>query len=205
MKYEKLNRIPAKRTIWPENTVVDFEAYESKPTDEAFQEIMNWYTEAKTKAETLDKELTELKESSSKKIEDKNKESTDALLLAEKLKTQNEGLEWKIKNLESQLAESKNSLEVANARLLSTQTDFNAMTNRINMSVEQYAALQKSFETLKEEKEKLDADFEVKKLAYDELEIQYQTSLNQLAEVEKTMSGISDLICFYKEWKRNTK
>lgn len=205
MKYEKLNRIPAKRTIWPENTVVDFEAYESKPTDEAFQEIMNWYTEAKTKAETLDKELTELKESSSKKIEDKNKEATDALLLAEKLKTQNEGLEWKIKNLESQLAESKNSLEVANARLLSTQTDFNAMTNRINMSVEQYAALQKSFETLKEEKEKLDADFEVKKLAYDELEIQYQTSLNQLAEVEKTMSGISDLICFYKEWKRNTK
>ena len=205
MKYEKLNRIPAKRTIWPENTVVDFEAYESKPTDEAFQEIMNWYTEAKTKAETLDKELTELKESSSKKIEDKNKEATDALLLAEKLKTQNEGLEWKIKNLESQLADSKNSLEVANARLLSTQTDFNAMTNRINMSVEQYAALQKSFETLKEEKEKLDADFEVKKLAYDELEVQYQTSLNQLAEVEKTMSGISDLICFYKEWKRNTK
>ena len=205
MKYEKLNRIPAKRTIWPENTVVDFEAYESKPTDEAFQEIMNWYTEAKTKAETLDKELTELKESSSKKIEDKNKEATDALLLAEKLKTQNEGLEWKIKNLESQLADSKNSLDVANARLLSTQTDFNAMTNRINMSVEQYAALQKSFETLKEEKEKLDADFEVKKLAYDELEIQYQTSLNQLAEVEKTMSGISDLICFYKEWKRNTK
>lgn len=205
MKYEKLNRIPAKRTIWPENTVVDFEAYESKPTDEAFQEIMNWYTEAKTKAETLDKELTELKESSSKKIEDKNKGATDALLLAEKLKTQNEGLEWKIKNLESQLADSKNSLEVANARLLSTQTDFNAMTNRINMSVEQYAALQKSFETLKEEKEKLDADFEVKKLAYDELEIQYQTSLNQLAEVEKTMSGISDLICFYKEWKRNTK
>lgn len=205
MKYEKLNRIPAKRTIWPENTVVDFEAYESKPTDEAFQEIMNWYTEAKTKAETLDKELTELKESSSKKIEDKNKEATDALLLAEKLKTQNEGLEWKIKNLESQLADSKNSLEVSNARLLSTQTDFNAMTNRINMSVEQYAALQKSFETLKEEKEKLDADFEVKKLAYDELEIQYQTSLNQLAEVEKTMSGISDLICFYKEWKRNTK
>lgn len=205
MKYEKLNRIPAKRTIWPENTVVDFEAYESKSTDEAFQEIMNWYTEAKTKAETLDKELTELKESSSKKIEDKNKEATDALLLAEKLKTQNEGLEWKIKNLESQLAESKNSLEVANARLLSTQTDFNAMTNRINMSVEQYAALQKSFETLKEEKEKLDADFEVKKLAYDELEIQYQTSLNQLAEVEKTMSGINDLICFYKEWKRNTK
>lgn len=205
MKYEELNKIPAKRTVWPENTVVDFEAYDVKDADNAIDELVKWYTEEKTKAETYEKELTELKETSAKTIEAKNKAATDALLNAEKVKTKNEGLEWKIKNLEAQLADAKNSLDAANARLLSTQTDFNAMTNRINTSVQQYAELQKSFESLKEEKTNIEAEFDVNKLAYDELEIQHQTTLNQLAEVEKTLSKMSELISFYKEWKKNTK
>jgi chromosome segregation ATPase len=204
MKYEKLNRIPAKRTVWPENKVVDFEAYESKPVDEAFQEIMNWYTESKTKAETLEKELTELKQSSAKVYEEKTKEATDALLLAEKTRANNESLSWKTKDLEGQLAESKQALEVANARLISTQMDFNAMVNSINQTTEQNQSLQSELAKIKEEVTKLKSELNTQKENYNSLEIQYNTSLNQLDQVEKTMGSISDLVSFYKEWKKNS-
>ena len=204
MKYEKLNRISAKRTVWPENKVVDFEAYESKPVDEAFQEIMNWYTESKTKAETLEKELTELKQSSAKVYEEKTKEATDALLLAEKTRANNESLSWKTKDLEGQLAESKQALEAANARLISTQMDFNAMVNSINQTTEQNQSLQSELAKIKDEVTKLKSELNTQKENYNSLEIQYNTSLNQLDQVEKTMGSISDLVSFYKEWKKKS-
>ena len=40
MKYEKLIRIDATKTVWPENKTENFEAYETKAADEAFKELI---------------------------------------------------------------------------------------------------------------------------------------------------------------------
>ena len=61
MKYEKLIRIAARKTVWPENKEQEFEAYETKAADEAFDEVMAWYKDADTKSKALENELFETK------------------------------------------------------------------------------------------------------------------------------------------------
>lgn len=204
MKYEKLNKIPAKRTIWPENTVVDFEAYEAPIADEAIDELVNWYTEAKNLSEKLTKELSDTKDVLAKTIQEKAKEVSDATTEAIQNKAEVDKLAWKNKELENQLNEAKKSLNETNARMITIQTDFNAMSNRIDRGVERYNKLMGENSQLLKENNDLKQELENIKNSYSGLEVQYNTALNQLDEVEKTMSGISDLINFYKEWKKKS-
>lgn len=204
MKYEKLNRIPAKRTIWPENTVVDFEAYETKPADEAFDELVKWYTDANNLSEKLAKELSDTKDVLAKTIQEKSKEVSDATTASVQAKAEADKMVWKNQELENQLNETKTALNEANARLISTQNDFNAMVNRINSSTDQNNSLQANVLKLQEENTKLKNDLVAQQNANKSLDENYNKALNQLAEVEKTMGSITELISFYKEWKKNS-
>lgn len=204
MKYEKLNRIPAKRTIWPENTVVDFEAYETKPADEAFDELVKWYTDAKNLSEKLAKELSDTKDVLAKTIQEKSKEVSDATTASVQAKAEADKMVWKNQELENQLNETKTALNEANARLISTQNDFNAMVNRINSSTDQNNSLQANVLKLQEENTRLKNDLVAQQNANKSLDENYNKALNQLAEVEKTMGSITELISFYKEWKKNS-
>ena len=204
MKYEKLNRIPAKRTIWPENTVVDFEAYETKSADAAFDELVKWYTDSKNLSEKLAKELSDTKEVLAKTIQEKAKEVSDATTEAVQNKAEADKLSWKNQELENQLNETKKTLNETNARLVATQTDFNAMVNRINNSTDQNNNLQAQIKALLDENTKLKNDLVAQQNANKSLDENYNKALNQLAEVEKTMGSITELISFYKEWKKNS-
>lgn len=204
MKYEKLNRIPAKRTIWPENTVVDFEAYETKSADAAFDELVKWYTDAKNLSEKLAKELSDTKEILTKTIQENSKAVSDATTEAVQNKAEADKLSWKNQELESQLNETKKTLNETNARLVATQTDFNAMVNRINNSTDQNNHLQAQIKDLLDENTKLKNDLVAQQNTNKALDENYNKALNQLAEVEKTMGSITELISFYKEWKKNS-
>lgn len=204
MKYEKLNKIPAKRTIWPENTVVDFEAYESKSADEAFDELVKWYTDAKNLSEKLVKELSDTKEVLAKTIQENAKAVSDATTESVQNKAEADKLAWKNQELESQLNETRKTLNETNARLISTQNDFNAMVNRINTSTDQNNLLQANVLKLQEENTKLKNDLVAQQNANKALDENYNKALNQLAEVEKTMGSITELISFYKEWKKKS-
>lgn len=204
MKYEKLNRIPAKRTIWPENTVVDFEAYETKSADAAFDELVKWYTDAKNLSEKLEKELSDTKEILAKTIQENSKAVSDATTEAVQNKAEADKLSWKNQELENQLNETKKTLNETNARLVATQTDFNAMVNRINNSTDQNNNLQAQIKDLLDENTKLKNDLVAQQNTNKSLDENYNKALNQLAEVEKTMGSITELISFYKEWKKNS-
>ena len=204
MKYEKLNRIPAKRTIWPENTVVDFEAYETKSADAAFDELVKWYTDAKNLSEKLAKELSDTKEILAKTIQENSKAVSDATTEAVQNKAEADKLSWKNQELENQLNETKKTLNETNARLVATQTDFNAMVNRINNSTDQNNNLQAQIKDLLDENTKLKNDFVAQQNTNKALDENYNKALNQLAEVENTMGSITELISFYKEWKKNS-
>lgn len=204
MKYEKLNRIPAKRTIWPENTVVDFEAYETKSADAAFDELVKWYTDSKNLSEKLAKELSDTKEILAKTIQENSKAVSDATTEAVQNKAEADKLSWKNQELESQLNETKKTLNETNARLVATQTDFNAMVNRINNSTDQNNNLQSQIKDLLDENTKLKNDLVAQQNTNKALDENYNKALNQLAEVEKTMGSITELISFYKEWKKNS-
>lgn len=204
MKYEKLNRIPAKRTIWPENTVVDFEAYETKSADAAFDELVKWYTDSKNLSEKLAKELSDTKEILAKTIQENSKAVSDATTEAVQNKAEADKLSWKNQELENQLNETKKTLNETNARLVATQTDFNAMVNRINNSTDQNNHLQAQIKDLLDENTKLKNDLVAQQNTNKALDENYNKALNQLAEVEKTMESITELISFYKEWKKNS-
>lgn len=204
MKYEKLNKIPAKRTIWPENTVVDFEAYESKSADEAFDELVKWYTDAKNLSEKLAKELADTKDVLAKTIQENSKAVSEATTEAVQNKAEADKLAWKNQELESQLNEAKKALNETNARLVATQTDFNAMVNRINDSTDQNNNLQANVLKLQEENTRLKNDLVAQQNANKDLDANYNKSLNQLSEVEKTFESITELISFYKEWKKKS-
>ena len=204
MKYEKLNKIPAKRTIWPENTVVDFDAYESKSADEAFDELVKWYTDAKNLSEKLAKELADTKDVLAKTIQENTKTVSDATTEAVQNKAEADKLAWKNQELESQLNEAKKALNETNARLVATQTDFNAMVNRINNSTEQNNSLQANVLKLQEENTRLKNDLVAQQNTNKDLDANYNKALNQLSEVEKTFESITELISFYKEWKKKS-
>ena len=204
MKYEKLNKIPAKRTIWPENTVVDFDAYESKSADEAFDELVKWYTDAKNLSEKLAKELADTKDVLAKTIQENAKTVSDATTEAVQNKAEADKLAWKNQELESQLNEAKKALNETNARLVATQTDFNAMVNRINNSTEQNNSLQANVLKLQEENTRLKNDLVAQQNTNKDLDANYNKALNQLSVVEKTFESITELISFYKEWKKKS-
>ena len=78
------------------------------------------------------------------------------------------------------------------------------MVNRINNSTDQNNNLQAQIKDLLDENTKLKNDLVAQQNTNKALDENYNKALNQLAEVEKTMGSITELISFYKEWKKNS-
>ena len=203
MKYEKLIRMVAKKTVWPENKEQEFEAYDTKEADEAFEEIMAWYKDAETKAKALDNELFETKAelgaekiTSTKTIEDlkaKNKELEDS----------NTSYYYKTENLTSEVNRLKTDYENAKNQLLVANSNFASLTDKLNKSYElgqnQDNKIEMLTNSLEEAENKLsekDTELYITNKELELLKDKYNT-------LTRTLNQINELANFYNEWKKS--
>jgi len=203
MKYEKLIRMVAKKTVWPENKEQEFEAYDTKEADEAFEEIMAWYKDAETKAKALDNELFETKAelnaeriTSTKTIDDlkaKNKELEDS----------NTSYYYKTENLTSEVNRLKTDYENAKNQLLVANSNFANLTDKLNTSYElgqkQDNKIEMLTNSLEEAENKLaekDTELYTKNKELELLKDKYNT-------LTRTLNQINELANFYNQWKKS--
>lgn len=203
MKYEKLIRMVAKKTVWPENKEQEFEAYDTKEADEAFEEIMAWYKDAETKAKALDNELFETKAelnteriTSTKTIDDlkaKNKELEDS----------NTSYYYKTENLTSEVNRLKADYENAKNQLLVANSNFANLTDKLNTSYElgqkQDNKIEMLTNSLEEAENKLaekDTELYTTNKELELLKDKYNT-------LTRTLNQINELANFYNQWKKS--
>ena len=203
MKYEKLIRMVAKKTVWPENKEQEFEAYDTKEADEAFEEIMAWYKDAETKANALDNELFETRTelnaeriTSTKTIDDlkaKNKELEDS----------NTSYYYKTENLTSEVNRLKTDYENAKNQLLVANSNFASLTDKLNKS---YELAQKQDNKI----EILTSSLEEAENKLSEKDTELNTTIKELESLKdkyntltRTLNQINELANFYNEWKKS--
>lgn len=193
----------AKKTVWPENKEQEFEAYDTKEADEAFEEIMAWYKDAETKAKALDNELFETKAelnaeriTSTKTIDDlkaKNKELEDS----------NTSYYYKTENLTSEVNRLKTDYENAKNQLLVANSNFANLTDKLNTSYElgqkQDNKIEMLTNSLEEAENKLaekDTELYTKNKELELLKDKYNT-------LTRTLNQINELANFYNQWKKS--
>ena len=193
----------AKKTVWPENKEQEFEAYDTKEADEAFEEILAWYKDAETKAKALDNELLETKAelnaeriTSTKTIDDlkaKNKELEDS----------NTSYYYKTENLTSEVNRLKTDYENAKNQLLVANSNFANLTDKLNTSYELAQKQDNKIEILTSSLEEAE-----NKLAEKDTEL-YTTNkeLELLKDkyntLTRTLNQINELANFYNQWKKS--
>lgn len=203
MNYEELTVIKARKTVWPENKVVEFDAYDKKEADDAYKEVMNWYSEKdktltnleKVHADTV-KELKKITKTNKETVDKLTKENTKLTNELSEINNKNYLLEQVKLNLEKELSNSKDSLMTANY-------NFSEMSNRLNDTLKMLENSNKDntnnkyqIEKLKEEKETLLKETEVLKKELEKLK-------EELTSAESTFSKISSLAAYYNEWKKS--
>lgn len=193
----------AKKTVWPENKEQEFEAYDTKEADEAFEEIMAWYKDAETKANALDNELFETKAelnaeriTSTKTIDDlkaKNKELEDS----------NTSYYYKTENLTSEVNRLKADYENAKNQLLVANSNFANLTDKLNTS---YELAQKQDNKI----EMLTSSLEEAENKLSEKDTELNTTIKELESLKdkyntltRTLNQINELANFYNEWKKS--
>lgn len=193
----------AKKTVWPENKEQEFEAYDTKEADEAFEEIMAWYKDAETKAKALDNELFETKSelnaeriTSTKTIDDlkaKNKELEDS----------NTSYYYKTENLTSEVNRLKADYENAKNQLLVANSNFANLTDKLNTSYElgqkQDNKIEMLTNSLEEAENKLaekDTELYTTNKELELLKDKYNT-------LTRTLNQINELANFYNQWKKS--
>lgn len=193
----------AKKTVWPENKEQEFEAYDTKEADEAFEEIMAWYKDAETKANALDNELFETKAelnaeriTSTKTIDDlkaKNKELEDS----------NTSYYYKTENLTSEVNRLKTDYENAKNQLLVANSNFANLTDKLNKSYEfgqkQDNKIEMLTNSLEEAENKLaekDTELYTTNKELELLKDKYNT-------LTRTLNQINELANFYNQWKKS--
>lgn len=193
----------AKKTVWPENKEQEFEAYDTKEADEAFEEIMAWYKDAETKAKALDNELFETKAelnaeriTSTKTIDDlkaKNKELEDS----------NTSYYYKTENLTNEVNRLKTDYENAKNQLLVANSNFANLTDKLNKSYEfgqkQDNKIEMLTNALEEAENKLsekDTELYTKNKELELLKDKYNT-------LTRTLNQINELANFYNQWKKS--
>jgi chromosome segregation ATPase len=193
----------AKKTVWPENKEQEFEAYDTKEADEAFEEIMAWYKDAETKAKALDNELFETKAelnaeriTSTKTIDDlkaKNKELEDS----------NTSYYYKTENLTSEVNRLKTDYENAKNQLLVANSNFANLTDKLNTSYElgqkQDNKIEMLTNSLEEAENKLaekDTELYTTNKELELLKDKYNT-------LTRTLNQINELANFYNQWKKS--
>ena len=193
----------AKKTVWPENKEQEFEAYDTKEADEAFEEIMAWYKDAETKANALDNELFETRTelnaeriTSTKTIDDlkaKNKELEDS----------NTSYYYKTENLTSEVNRLKADYENAKNQLLVANSNFANLTDKLNTS---YELAQKQDNKI----EMLTSSLEEAENKLSEKDTELNTTIKELESLKdkyntltRTLNQINELANFYNEWKKS--
>lgn len=203
MKYEKLIRMVAKKTVWPENKEQEFEAYDTKEADEAFEEIMAWYKDAESKANALDNELFETRTelnaeriTSTKTIDDlkeKNKELEDS----------NTSYYYKTENLTSEVNKLKSDYENAKNQLLVANSNFANLTDKLNKSYEFAQRQDNKIEMLTSALEEAENKLSEKDTELDTTIKELESLKDKYNTLTRTLNQINELANFYNQWKKS--
>lgn len=193
----------AKKTVWPENKEQEFEAYDTKDADEAFEEIMAWYKDAETKAKALDNELFETKAelnaeriTSTKTIDDlkaKNKELEDS----------NTSYYYKTENLTSEVNRLKTDYENAKNQLLVANSNFANLTDKLNTSYELAQKQDNKIEMLTSSLEEAENKLSEKDTELYTTNKELELLKDKYNTLTRTLNQINELANFYNEWKKS--
>lgn len=193
----------AKKTVWPENKEQEFEAYDTKEADEAFEEIMAWYKDAETKANALDNELFETKAelnaeriTSTKTIDDlkaKNKELEDS----------NTSYYYKTENLTSEVNRLKTDYENAKNQLLVANSNFANLTDKLNTSYELAQKQDNKIEMLTSSLEEAENKLSEKDTELYTTNKELELLKDKYNTLTRTLNQINELANFYNQWKKS--
>ena len=193
----------AKKTVWPENKEQEFEAYDTKEADEAFEEIMAWYKDAETKAKALDNELFETKAelnaeriTSTKTIDDlkaKNKELEDS----------NTSYYYKTENLTSEVNRLKTDYENAKNQLLVANSNFANLTDKLNTSYELAQKQDNKIEILTSSLEEAENKLSEKDTELYTTNKELELLKDKYNTLTRTLNQINELANFYNQWKKS--
>ena len=193
----------AKKTVWPENKEQEFEAYDTKEADEAFEEIMAWYKDAETKANALDNELFETKAelnaeriTSTKTIDDlkaKNKELEDS----------NTSYYYKTENLTSEVNRLKTDYENAKNQLLVANSNFANLTDKLNTSYELAQKQDNKIEVLTNSLEEAENKLSEKDTELYTTNKELELLKDKYNTLTRTLNQINELANFYNQWKKS--
>lgn len=193
----------AKKTVWPENKEQEFEAYDTKEADEAFEEIVAWYKDAETKANALDNELFETRTelnaeriTSTKTIDDlkeKNKELEDS----------NTSYYYKTENLSSEVNKLKIDYENAKNQLLVANSNFANLTDKLNKSYELAQRQDNKIEMLTSSLEEAENKLSEKDTELDTISKELESLKDKYNTLTRTLNQINELANFYNQWKKS--
>lgn len=193
----------AKKTVWPENKEQEFEAYDTKEADEAFEEILAWYKDAETKANALDNELFETKAelnaeriTSTKTIDDlkaKNKELEDS----------NTSYYYKTENLTSEVNRLKTDYENAKNQLLVANSNFANLTDKLNTSYELAQKQDNKIEILTSSLEEAENKLSEKDTELYTTNKELEMLKDKYNTLTRTLNQINELANFYNQWKKS--
>lgn len=193
----------AKKTVWPENKEQEFEAYDTKEADEAFEEILAWYKDAETKANALDNELFETRTelnaeriTSTKTIDDlkaKNKELEDS----------NTSYYYKTENLTSEVNRLKTDYENAKNQLLVANSNFANLTDKLNTSYELAQKQDNKIEVLTNSLEEAENKLSEKDTELYTTNKELELLKDKYNTLTRTLNQINELANFYNEWKKS--
>ena len=193
----------AKKTVWPENKEQEFEAYDTKEADEAFEEIMAWYKDAETKANALDNELFETRTelnaerlTSTKTIDDlkaKNKELEDS----------NTSYYYKTENLTSEVNRLKADYENAKNQLLVANSNFANLTDKLNTSYELAQKQDNKIEMLTSLLEEAENKLSEKDTELNTISKELELLKDKYNTLTRTLNQINELANFYNQWKKS--
>lgn len=193
----------AKKTVWPENKEKEFEAYDTKEADEAFEEIMAWYKDAETKVKALDNELFETRTelnaeriTSTKTIDDlkaKNKELEDS----------NTSYYYKTENLTSEVNRLKTDYENAKNQLLVANSNFANLTDKLNKSYEMTQKQDNKIEMLTSSLEEAENKLSEKDTELDTTIKELESLKDKYNTLTRTLNQINELANFYNQWKKS--
>ena len=193
----------AKKTVWPENKEQEFEAYDTKEADEAFEEILAWYKDAETKANALDNELFETRTelnaerlTSTKTIDDlkaKNKELEDS----------NTSYYYKTENLTSEVNRLKADYENAKNQLLVANSNFANLTDKLNTSYELAQKQDNKIEMLTSSLEEAENKLSEKDTELYTISKELESLKDKYNTLTRTLNQINELANFYNQWKKS--
>lgn len=193
----------AKKTVWPENKEQEFEAYDTKEADEAFEEIMAWYKDAETKANALDNELFETKAELNAERITTTKTIDDLKAKNKELEDSNTSYYYKTENLTSEVNRLKTDYENAKNQLLVANSNFANLTDKLNTSYELAQKQDNKIEMLTSSLEEAENKLSEKDTELYTTNKELELLKDKYNTLTRTLNQINELANFYNEWKKS--